>query len=142
MLEKATALGELACAEAGSAAARTDTRSVTARALARGAFVPDGDEVRAFRPPSAKDVLPKFVVGKSGNTRGMTVSEATVGDERNCVENGVAEASSAGSVKIEGGVTLMGLLVVDEGLARSGSARRLDLPRAEETKLFSSIVFA
>ena len=135
------ALGELDCTETGSAAAGTEKRSVTARAVVRGALLPDGDEARVFLP-SASDALPKSVVGKNGNTEGMTASEATVGDESNCVENEVAEVSGTGSDNIEGGVILTDFLVVDEGLARSGSTRRLGWPRAEEATLLASIVVA
>ena len=89
--------GELAGADAGTAAARFEKRSEAARALVRGAILLDGDDVRVFLSVTS-DALPKSVVGKNGNTDGTTVSEATVGAERNCVEKGVADA---GSVKIE-----------------------------------------
>ena len=91
--------GELAGADAGTctAAAGSEKRSEAARALVRGALRLDGDNVRVFRSVTS-DALPTSVVGKNGNTEGMTVSEATVGAERNCVEKGVADA---GSVKIE-----------------------------------------
>jgi hypothetical protein len=62
MVENAMVLtGELAGADAGTAAARSEKRSKAARALVRGALRLDGDNVRVFLSVTSDASLKSFV---------------------------------------------------------------------------------
>ena len=64
--------GELACAEVGAAAARSEKRSRATRALVRRAFLPDGDGLCAILSDTS-DTLPKSFVENSGNSMGIVL---------------------------------------------------------------------